>query len=143
MVSTAVVDKLVALATLHTDKQLQTEGLSLNLEEDINLELPFHVPEDGYYCDGLVGVPPGLQEYLESAVNAGGFERVLMCGRRCVLVCSGGVCRHMHTCVCVCAVCAGLRFVSKLVCLCYVHALCVCVFVYLSKCVVWSVYTVA
>ena len=105
MVSTAVVDKLVALATLHTDKQLQTEGLSLNLEEDINLELPFHVPEDGYYCDGLVGVPSGLQEYLESAVNAGGFERVLMCGRRCVLVCSGGVCRHMHTCVCVCVCC--------------------------------------
>ena len=71
VVSEAVVKKLVALATLHTDKQLQAEGRSIHLEEDISLELPFHVPEDRYYCDGLVGVPSGLQEYLEPSVSAG------------------------------------------------------------------------
>ena len=83
VVSEAMVDKLVSLARLHTDKQLQADGLGIHLEEDINLELPFHVPEVGYYGDGLVGVPTGLQEYLESAVSAGGL-RVW-----CLFVCEG------------------------------------------------------
>ena len=78
MVGGAIVDKLVALAMQHTDKQLQADDVPIHLEEDINLELPFHVPEERYYCDGLVGVPPGLQEYLESAVSRG------------VCVCVGG-----------------------------------------------------
>ena len=43
----------------------------MTLAEDPNLELPFLIPEQGYSCDTMRGLPMGLEEYLEQPINAG------------------------------------------------------------------------
>lgn len=63
--------ELVILAQSHRDEALQNDGLELNLEEDPNLELPFLIPQLGYSCDTIRGIPPGLQDYFEPMISAG------------------------------------------------------------------------
>jgi len=41
------------------------------LEEDPDLQLPFLLPEDGYSCDVVQGVPSGLAEFLQALENGG------------------------------------------------------------------------
>lgn len=53
------------------DQKLLAEGHEVNVQEDSYLELPFLIPEHGYSCDSMRGVPVGLEEYLETAVNNG------------------------------------------------------------------------
>ncbi|XP_028968030.1 afadin [Galendromus occidentalis] len=43
----------------------------VRLEEDPDLQLPFLLPEDGYSCEAIRGVPPGLTEFLAPLTNAG------------------------------------------------------------------------
>ena len=59
----------------------------MTLAEDPNLELPFLIPEQGYSCDTMRGLPMGLEEYLEKAINAG-----MYC--TCVCVVKG---MHVHS----------------------------------------------
>ena len=63
--------ELILLAQAHVDSALQHDGLEVNLEEDPNLELPFLIPQQGYSCDGIRGLPSGLQDYLEPTISAG------------------------------------------------------------------------
>ena len=63
--------ELVILARSHRDEALQNDGLEINLEEDPNLELPFLIPQLGYSCDTIRGIPPGLQDYFEPMISAG------------------------------------------------------------------------
>ena len=61
----------VSLIVCKVDQQLQAEGIEVNLQEDPNLDLPFLIPEQGYSCDVMKGVPVGLEEYLEPPIAAG------------------------------------------------------------------------
>jgi hypothetical protein len=45
--------------------------LQVRLEEDPDLHLPFLLPEDGYSCDTIRGVPNGLPEFVSQLGNAG------------------------------------------------------------------------
>ena len=70
-VSTGFSDEMVRLAKVHTDEQVLSTGMELNLEEDPNLELKFHIPQQGYSSDSIWGIPPGLQDYLDPFISAG------------------------------------------------------------------------
>lgn len=70
-VNPAFASELIVLAQAHRDEALQNDGLEINLEEDPNLELPFLIPQQGYSCDNIVGIPPGLQDYFEPMISAG------------------------------------------------------------------------
>ena len=43
----------------------------VRLEEDPDLHLPFLLPEDGYSCDTVRGIPNGLPEFVQQLTNAG------------------------------------------------------------------------
>lgn len=62
---------ILLLAVQNVDQGLVRSGLDVNLEEDPNLELPFLIPEQGYSCDTMQGLPVGLEEYLDRAINGG------------------------------------------------------------------------
>lgn len=66
-----LIDKVVAVATNMADELAQSEGSEIRLEEDKDLQLPFLLPEDGYSCDIIRGVPNGLPEYLDPFTRAG------------------------------------------------------------------------
>lgn len=72
-ISQAWAEELVMLAQTHTDEAQQHDGMEIALEEDPNLELPFLIPQLGYSCDSIRGLPPGLQDYLEPMISAGEF----------------------------------------------------------------------
>lgn len=71
------------------------DGQEVYLQEDPNLELPFLIPEHGYSCDTMRGVPVGLEEYLEVAITSGGFIIVLHYACTCIILI--GLCQLMVT----------------------------------------------
>ncbi len=44
---------------------------NLPLEEELELRLAFVIPEDGYSCDNIKGIPNGFQEFLDPLARAG------------------------------------------------------------------------
>ncbi|TRY83501.1 hypothetical protein DNTS_016232 [Danionella cerebrum] len=59
-----LIENVVALAESKTDI-LRAEEAEICLKEELDLHLPFLLPEDGYSCDTMHGVPKGFQEFLE------------------------------------------------------------------------------
>ena len=53
------------------DELARSDGREVKLEEDVELQLPFLLPEDGYSCDVVRGVPQGLTEFLQPLQSAG------------------------------------------------------------------------
>jgi len=53
------------------DAQLQEEGRDVTVDEPSDLDLPFLVPEDGYSCEFVRGMPAGLVEFLDQFVHTG------------------------------------------------------------------------
>jgi afadin len=53
------------------DELARSDGREVRLEEDVELALPFLLPEDGYSCDVVRGMPVGLGELLAPLQNAG------------------------------------------------------------------------
>ncbi|KAL3219549.1 hypothetical protein MRX96_030309 [Rhipicephalus microplus] len=70
-VGTGLIDALVHEARKGEDARLAEEGRPLQLAEEPQLALPFLLPEDGYSCETVRGVPPGLQEFLQPLCLAG------------------------------------------------------------------------
>ncbi|CAN8026308.1 unnamed protein product, partial [Ixodes persulcatus] len=70
-VSPSLVEGVVRVAQQTADQQAHAEGRPLRLQEDPDLQLPFLLPEDGYSCDIVRGVPPGLQEFLQPLALSG------------------------------------------------------------------------
>jgi len=64
-------NNLVSVAQNTADQVLMQEGRSLQLEEEVDLQLPFLLPEDGHSCDIIKGLPSGLLDFLEALQNAG------------------------------------------------------------------------
>ncbi|XP_055943711.1 afadin-like isoform X2 [Argiope bruennichi] len=66
-----LIESVVKVAENTADEQARSEGREIKLEEDSDLQLPFLLPEDGYSCDIVRGVPAGLQEFLQPLIQAG------------------------------------------------------------------------
>ncbi len=73
-VNTAFAEQLVRFAQI--DEGLASEGVEL--EVDPNPDLPFLVPQRGYFTNSLRGVPPGLHEFLEPLVSSGEPAQIIM-----------------------------------------------------------------
>jgi len=69
--SSELVGHLVMNAASTVDAQLQEEGREVSVEEPADLNLPFLVPDDGYSCEFVRGMPAGLVEFVEQFVHAG------------------------------------------------------------------------
>lgn len=67
----ALIDVVVAAANASADNLIQSEGRAIQLEESLNLSLPFLLPEEGYSCDTVRGIPPGFREFLEPISQKG------------------------------------------------------------------------
>ena len=56
----------------HTaDELARSDGREVRLDEDEELQLPFLLPDEGYSCDIIRGVPAGLKEFLQSLMETG------------------------------------------------------------------------
>lgn len=66
-----LIDNVVAVAEHTADELIKTDGREVRLDEDEQLQLPFLLPEDGYSCDIIRGVPQGLQEFLQLLIETG------------------------------------------------------------------------
>ncbi|XP_047737139.1 afadin [Hyalella azteca] len=64
-------ESVVAVAESTADGLAREDGREVRLEEDYDLQLPFLLPEDGYSCDIVRGVPSGLAEFLGPLQHAG------------------------------------------------------------------------
>jgi afadin len=59
-----MIETIVRVAENTVDEVTNSEGREVSLEEDFVLMLPFLLPEDGYSCDIVRGVPSGLTEFI-------------------------------------------------------------------------------
>ena len=66
-----MIDTIVRVAENTVDEVTNAEGREVRLEEDFVLQLPFLLPEDGYSCDIVRGVPGGLTEFLAPLQRGG------------------------------------------------------------------------
>ncbi|KAH9504709.1 hypothetical protein Btru_062619, partial [Bulinus truncatus] len=70
-VSGAFIDRVVAIAENMADELTRTDGREVKLEEDNDLHLPFLLPEDGYSCDTIRGIPNGLPDFVRQLETLG------------------------------------------------------------------------
>ena len=66
-----LIDSVVAVAENTADELTRSDGKDVRLEEEPDLQLPFLLPEDGYSCDIVRGVPSGLVEFLDPLTQTG------------------------------------------------------------------------
>ena len=69
--SPAFIERIVSIAENMADELTRTDGREVRLEEDQDLHLPFLLPEDGYSCDTIRGIPNGLPEFMKPLQNQG------------------------------------------------------------------------
>lgn len=73
--STILLQDLIAAAVkaaeASADNLIREEGRDVQLEENLDLHLPFLLPDGGYSCDSVRGVPPGFREFLEPICQRG------------------------------------------------------------------------
>ncbi|MEQ2295912.1 hypothetical protein AMECASPLE_019458 [Ameca splendens] len=66
-----LMDAVVKAAEASADNLIRSEGREFWLEESLDLLLPFLLPEGGYSCDTVRGIPQGLREFLEPICQKG------------------------------------------------------------------------
>ncbi|CAG0912478.1 unnamed protein product [Notodromas monacha] len=71
-----LVESVVRVAENTADELLKADGRVVRLEEDEELGLAFMLPEDGYSCDVVRGLPQGLPEFLAGLQRAGSCRLV-------------------------------------------------------------------
>ena len=59
-----LIEAIVRVAENSVDESIVAEGQEVRLQEDFFLPLPFLIPDDGYSCEVVRGVPSGLAEFL-------------------------------------------------------------------------------
>ena len=62
---------IVRVAEATADELQLADGRPLRLEEDSQLAVPFLLPDDGYSCDVMRGIPTGLTEVLSPLQQQG------------------------------------------------------------------------
>ena len=70
-ISHEMIETIVRVAENTVDEVTNAEGREVRLEEDLVLQLPFLLPEDGYSCEIVRGVPRGLVEFLSPLQQKG------------------------------------------------------------------------
>lgn len=65
------IQNMVLIARSSTDELIIKDGREIRLEEESDLQLPFLLPEDGYSCDIVRGIPIGLQDFVQTLVQTG------------------------------------------------------------------------
>ncbi|XP_054164184.1 afadin-like [Oppia nitens] len=65
-----MIEALVKVAEV-ADEMARQEGRDVQLEEEPDLQLPFLLPEDGYSCEIVSGIPSGLIEFVQPMVQMG------------------------------------------------------------------------
>ena len=68
-----MIEHVIRQAESTSDELARAEGRPIRRDEDPDLQLPFLLPEDGFSCDILRGVPNGFQEFLEPLIKVGKF----------------------------------------------------------------------
>lgn len=71
-----IVEQLILGAQNTVDEMLRNEGLELRIDEPVSLQLPFLLPDDGYSCEFVKGVPGGLAEFLAPFIQNGKLNKV-------------------------------------------------------------------
>ncbi|XP_059470521.1 afadin isoform X2 [Neocloeon triangulifer] len=66
-----LVENVVRVAESVADELIRADGREVRLDEQPELQLPFLLPEDGYSCDVVRGMPVGLLELLGGLQQAG------------------------------------------------------------------------
>ncbi|XP_029284012.1 afadin [Cottoperca gobio] len=66
-----LMDAVVTAAEASADNLIRSEGRDVQLQESLDLQLPFLLPEGGYSCDTMTGIPPGFREFLEPICQKG------------------------------------------------------------------------
>ena len=74
-ISKEMIETIVRVAENTVDEVTNAEGREVRLEEDFVLQLPFLLPEDGYSCDIVRGVPGGLTEFLAPLQRGGDYHK--------------------------------------------------------------------
>lgn len=69
--SSDVINQLAEIAAKQVDEQFLADGRKIVVNEALDLQLPFLLPEDGYSCDYVKGLPPGLAEFADLFVQMG------------------------------------------------------------------------
>ena len=65
------IERAVVVAQNTADAIARREGSEVKLLEDLDLQLPFLLPEDGYSCDFVTGCNAELVAFLEPLRQAG------------------------------------------------------------------------
>ncbi|XP_010773835.1 afadin-like [Notothenia coriiceps] len=66
-----VVEAVVLLSGSTADQLILSEGREVFLQESLDLQLPFLLPEGGYSCSSITGTPAGLRDFLEPICRTG------------------------------------------------------------------------
>nr|XP_034331183.1 afadin isoform X6 [Crassostrea gigas] len=66
-----LLEGVVKIAENMADEQIKSDGREVCLEEDADLQLPFLLPEDGYTCDTIKGIPKGIEEFIDPLAKGG------------------------------------------------------------------------
>ncbi|KAM6912204.1 afadin [Xenentodon cancila] len=66
-----LIDAVVRTAESLADNLIRSEGRDIQLQESLDLHLPFLLPEGGYSCDTVRGIPQGFREFLEPICQKG------------------------------------------------------------------------
>jgi len=70
-ISPELIERAVIVAQNTADAIARREGTEVKLLEDLELQLPFLLPEDGYSCDFVTGCNAELVAFLEPLRQAG------------------------------------------------------------------------
>lgn len=70
-VARELVESVVRLAETLADDMAKQDGTGVQLEEQLTLQLPFLLPQDGYSIDLLRAVPPSMAEYVTNLQSQG------------------------------------------------------------------------
>jgi len=70
-ISPELIERAVVVAQNTADAIARREGSEVKLLEDLDLQLPFLLPEDGYSCDFVTGCYAELLAFLEPLRQAG------------------------------------------------------------------------
>lgn len=70
-----LVDTAIRMAESVADELARGDGREVTLEESTELPLALLIPEDGFSCDVVRGIPPGLVDFV-SPLQAAGMCRL-------------------------------------------------------------------
>jgi afadin len=80
------------------DDALRLDGQIVQLEEELDLQLPFLLPDDGYSPQVVKGIPNGLKDFVENLLQQSKefwsyhFLKLIMC-YHFFNFCIAGICR--------------------------------------------------